>query len=66
MIMPAWPATQISSARSSLIAFLAGDEIAHLRASGNAPELRGYAEAGEPSRASEIVARLLTAAAARL
>ncbi len=35
------------------------DEVAHLRASGNAPELRCYAEAAEPGRARAIVAALL-------
>lgn len=34
---------------------LAGDEIVHLRASGNAPELRCYAEADDPARARAIV-----------
>lgn len=38
---------------------LAGGEIAHLRASGNAPELRCYAEASSAARAREIVAELL-------
>ena len=38
---------------------LAGGEIAHLRASGNAPELRCYAEAADPARARDIVAALL-------
>lgn len=41
---------------------LAGDEIAHLRASGNAPELRAYAEAGDPARARALVDRLLATA----
>ena len=34
---------------------LDGDEIVHLRASGNAPELRCYAEAGHADRAAAIV-----------
>lgn len=38
---------------------LAGGEVAHLRASGNAPELRCYAEAADPERARGIVAALL-------
>jgi phosphomannomutase len=38
---------------------LAAGEIAHLRASGNAPELRCYAEAADPVRAREIVSTLL-------
>jgi phosphomannomutase len=38
---------------------LAGDEIAHLRASGNAPELRVYAEAATPARAAAMVTALL-------
>lgn len=38
---------------------LAGDEVAHLRASGNAPELRVYAEAATGARAEEIVALVL-------
>lgn len=42
---------------------LPGEEIAHLRASGNAPELRAYAEAAAPDRAAAIVAMLLSAAA---
>ncbi|MCP5086321.1 MAG: phosphomannomutase, partial [Rhodobacteraceae bacterium] len=29
-------------------------EIAHLRPSGNAPELRAYTEAGSPERAAEM------------
>lgn len=45
---------------------LEGDEIAHLRASGNAPELRAYAEAGDPVRARALVERLLAAAAEQL
>jgi phosphomannomutase len=45
---------------------LEGDEIAHLRASGNAPELRGYAEAASAERAAALVARLLAAAATEL
>lgn len=39
---------------------LDSDEIAHLRASGNAPELRCYAEAAEAGRARSLVATLLT------
>ncbi len=35
------------------ITFLSG-EIAHLRPSGNAPELRAYTEAGSPERAAEM------------
>jgi phosphomannomutase len=42
---------------------LAGDEIVHLRASGNAPELRCYAEAAEPARAERIVRDLSNAVA---
>ncbi|TPE53017.1 phosphomannomutase [Amaricoccus solimangrovi] len=42
---------------------LEGDEIAHLRASGNAPELRCYAEAATPERARAMVAALLARAA---
>ena len=45
---------------------LAGDEIAHLRRSGNAPELRCYAEAGSAPRAAGLVARALAAARRRL
>jgi phosphomannomutase len=45
---------------------LAGGGIAHLRASGNAPELRCYAEAESQGRAREIVACALAAAAARI
>jgi phosphomannomutase len=45
---------------------LAGDEIAHLRASGNAPELRGYAEAADGERATALVTRLLSAAATEM
>lgn len=41
---------------------LENDEIAHLRASGNAPELRCYAEAATPERAREMVAALLARA----
>ena len=42
---------------------LEGDEIAHFRASGNAPELRCYAEAADPGRARDIVVSLLKEAA---
>lgn len=42
----------------------ASDEIAHLRASGNAPELRGYAEAASADRAAALVVGLLAVAAA--
>ncbi len=42
----------------------ASGEIAHLRPSGNAPELRCYAEAGTDYRAGQIVRRLLAAIAA--
>lgn len=45
---------------------LAGDAIAHLRASGNAPELRAYAEAADPDCAAALVAGLLRAAAAAM
>jgi phosphomannomutase len=45
---------------------LAGDEIVHLRASGNAPELRCYAEAATPARAEALVAATLAAVAARI
>lgn len=41
-------------------------EIAHLRPSGNAPELRGYAEAETPARAETLAAALLSAAAKAL
>jgi phosphomannomutase len=41
---------------------LHGDEIVHLRASGNAPELRCYAEADRPERAADMVGRGLKAA----
>jgi phosphomannomutase len=37
-----------------------------LRASGNAPELRGYAEADSADRAAALVARLLAVAAAEI
>ena len=45
---------------------LAGDEIVHLRASGNAPELRCYAEAGDATRARAIVSAGLATARAML
>jgi phosphomannomutase len=45
---------------------LAGDEILHLRASGNAPELRCYAEAADAERARLLVAIALDAVAAEL
>ena len=45
---------------------LEGDEVAHLRASGNAPELRCYAEARTVDRAEALVARALSVAARRL
>jgi phosphomannomutase len=40
---------------------LAGDEVIHLRASGNAPELRCYAEAREGRRAADLVAQVIAA-----
>jgi phosphomannomutase len=45
---------------------LAGDEIVHLRPSGNAPELRAYAEAADPARAAALVAAALAEARRRL
>ncbi|WP_424934657.1 phosphomannomutase [Amaricoccus macauensis] len=45
---------------------LEGDEILHLRPSGNAPELRCYAEAASPERARDLVARTLEKVAAEL
>jgi phosphomannomutase len=41
---------------------LAGDEIVHLRPSGNAPELRAYAEAADGARAAALVAAALAQA----
>jgi phosphomannomutase len=45
---------------------LASGEIAHLRASGNAPELRVYAEADSPERATRLVGDLLARVATLL
>jgi phosphomannomutase len=45
---------------------LADGTVGHLRASGNAPELRAYAEADTPARAAATVAALLAAAAAAM
>jgi phosphomannomutase len=45
---------------------LASGDIVHLRPSGNAPELRCYAEAAVADRASELVALVLARVAARL
>jgi phosphomannomutase len=45
---------------------LADEEIVHLRASGNAPELRCYAEAADPDRAAALVTATLSAARTRL
>jgi phosphomannomutase len=45
---------------------LSGDEVLHLRASGNAPELRAYAEAADPARAAAMTAGALAWAAGRL
>jgi len=45
---------------------LAGDETLHLRPSGNAPELRAYAEAVRADRAEALVADALAVAGARL
>jgi phosphomannomutase len=45
---------------------LADDEIAHLRPSGNAPELRAYAEAADSARASALVTAMLAQARARI
>jgi phosphomannomutase len=44
---------------------LAGGDVVHLRPSGNAPELRCYAEAGTPARAGELTRWGLRAAAAQ-
>jgi phosphomannomutase len=44
---------------------LRGGDIAHLRPSGNAPELRCYAEAGTPERARELSRWALAAAVAK-
>ena len=46
--------------------FLENDEIVHLRPSGNAPELRCYAEAASQARAEEIVSGCLQRFRARL
>ena len=43
-----------------------GDEIIHLRPSGNAPEMRCYAEACTASRADDLVARTLALLSRRL
>lgn len=43
-----------------------GDEILHLRPSGNAPELRCYAEAASPERARALVAETLAKVAKEL
>jgi phosphomannomutase len=48
-----------------LRAVLAGGDVVHLRPSGNAPELRCYAESGTPERAAELCRWGLRAAAAR-
>jgi len=45
---------------------LVGDEIVHLRPSGNAPELRAYAEAADGPRAAALVAAVLAQAGAQL
>jgi phosphomannomutase len=45
---------------------LAGDEVVHLRASGNAPELRCYAEAADMARARAIVQAGITVVSAML
>ena len=45
---------------------LASGEILHLRPSGNAPELRCYAEAGDAARAEALAAAMLAQVAARM
>jgi phosphomannomutase len=60
------PAVLAVDATDGVRMTLEGDEIAHLRASGNAPELRCYAEAAEATRAETIVAALLEAARAEM
>lgn len=45
---------------------LAGGDVVHLRASGNAPELRAYAESGTTGRAEDLAAMLIARAAERL
>ncbi len=68
-----WPAMQESLSLDAAIeavdttdglrATLANGEIVHLRPSGNAPELRCYAEAASEDRAQEVVERVLKAIA---
>jgi phosphomannomutase len=51
------PAQRINTIDGVRITF-AGDEVVHLRPSGNAPQLRIYAVAATPDRVAEIVRRL--------
>jgi phosphomannomutase len=46
--------------RDGVRMLIKGDEILHLRPSGNAPELRCYAEAASPERARALVAQTLS------
>ena len=59
------PARDTSRLDGVRVRCAAGD-ILHLRASGNAPELRCYAESGSPARAERLVAALLDRAGAWL
>lgn len=59
------PAVVSVDARDGVRMTLGTGEIAHLRASGNAPELRCYAEADSEDRAAQLVSALLAAVRAR-
>jgi phosphomannomutase len=58
--------TQAVDLTDGLRMTLTGDEIVHLRPSGNAPELRAYAEAADGVRAAALVAAMLAQARARI
>lgn len=52
------PETRMDTTDGLRLTF-AGDEVVHLRPSGNAPEFRCYAEAGSADRAAELVSMFL-------
>ena len=53
------PVAELDTTDGLRITFVSG-EIAHLRPSGNAPELRAYTEAASPERAAEMNATCMT------
>jgi phosphomannomutase len=59
-------APETAADRTDGLRLTCGDEVVHLRPSGNAPEFRCYVEAGSPARAAELLALFLARLRARL